>query len=150
MALDPYGNIATGYTGTVHFSSSDTQAVLPANYTYTTTDAGAHTFTGILKKTGSQTITANDTKTSTITGTQWGISVNAATQPPVLIQVSGVPNSVVAGLSYSITLKCPLCGRNSRHELHRNRALRQHRCPGHFACKLRIHRRRRRSAYSST
>src|SRR5262249_46019213 len=27
--VDPYGNLATGYTGMVHFSSSDAQAVLP-------------------------------------------------------------------------------------------------------------------------
>ena len=33
-AVDAYGNVATGYTGTVHFTSSDGQAVLPANYTF--------------------------------------------------------------------------------------------------------------------
>src|SRR5205823_9050607 len=53
---DPYGNTATGYAGTVHFSSSDPQAVLPADYTFTSADAGAHTFSNItLKTTGSQT-----------------------------------------------------------------------------------------------
>ena len=29
-ASDAYGNVATGYTGAVHFSSSDLQAALPA------------------------------------------------------------------------------------------------------------------------
>ncbi|OYV95734.1 MAG: hypothetical protein B7Z73_02005 [Planctomycetia bacterium 21-64-5] len=33
-ARDAYGNTATGYTGTVHFTSSDGQAVLPSNYTF--------------------------------------------------------------------------------------------------------------------
>ena len=33
-ALDPYGNIASAYTGTVHFTSSDTAASLPADYTH--------------------------------------------------------------------------------------------------------------------
>ena len=33
-ARDPYGNIATSYTGTVTFTSTDTQAVLPADYTF--------------------------------------------------------------------------------------------------------------------
>ena len=40
-ALDQYGNVATGYTGTVHFTSSDGQAVLPANYTFTAGDAAS-------------------------------------------------------------------------------------------------------------
>ena len=43
-AKDAYGNMATGYTGTVHFTSSDGQAVLPANYTFVAGDAGIHTF----------------------------------------------------------------------------------------------------------
>jgi len=33
-AFDQYGNIATGYTGTVHFGSSDGQAVLPDQITH--------------------------------------------------------------------------------------------------------------------
>ena len=62
---------ATGYTGTVHFTSSDGQAVLPANYTFTAADAGVHTFTGVaLKTAGSQTVTATDTATATIAGTR--------------------------------------------------------------------------------
>ena len=69
-ARDAFGNIATGYTGTVHFTSSDGQAALPADYTFTAADAGVHTFTATLKTAGSQTITATDTVTATITGTQ--------------------------------------------------------------------------------
>lgn len=58
---DAYGNVATGYTGTIHFTSSDGQAKLPANYTFTAADKGMHTFTGlILQKTGKQTITITD------------------------------------------------------------------------------------------
>jgi len=38
-ALDAYRNVATGYTGTVHFSSSDSQANLPGNYTFTAGDS---------------------------------------------------------------------------------------------------------------
>ena len=42
-ALDPYGNVATGYTGTVHFTSSDLHAAtLTTDYTFTAADAGAH------------------------------------------------------------------------------------------------------------
>src|SRR5262249_60386182 len=38
-ALDAYGNTDTGYTGIVHFTSSDGQAVLPPNYTSVTSHA---------------------------------------------------------------------------------------------------------------
>ena len=44
-ALDAYGNIATDYTGTVTFTSSDGQAALPANYAFTSAiggDIGTH------------------------------------------------------------------------------------------------------------
>src|SRR5207244_3681183 len=39
-AKDPYGNVCTWYNGTVHFASSDPQAVLPDDYTFTATDSG--------------------------------------------------------------------------------------------------------------
>src|SRR5207253_11294924 len=39
-AKDANGNIATWYTGTVVFSSSDGQAVLPGTYTFTAVDQG--------------------------------------------------------------------------------------------------------------
>jgi len=53
---------ASTYMGTVHFSSSDSGATLPSDYTFTTADAGTHKFVGevILNTNGSQTITASD------------------------------------------------------------------------------------------
>src|SRR5947208_14556349 len=65
-AKDPYSNTATGYTGTVHFTSSDAQAVLPADYTFVAADAGQHTFSATLNTAGSQSLTATDTVTSTV------------------------------------------------------------------------------------
>jgi hypothetical protein len=67
-ALDRFGNVATGYRGTVHFTSTDPAAVLPSDYTYTATDKGKHTFSVTLNTAGTQTITATDTVTSSITG----------------------------------------------------------------------------------
>src|SRR5207244_11781479 len=52
IALDAYGNLATGYVGTVHFSSSDNRSTLPANYTFTTgpgRDNGVHTFNRLIR-----------------------------------------------------------------------------------------------------
>ena len=67
---DAYGNVVTGYVGTVHFSSSDSTAMLPANYTFTASDAGVHTFTGlVLHKKGKQTLTVTDTQNSALTAT---------------------------------------------------------------------------------
>jgi hypothetical protein len=74
--LDVYGNLATGYTGTVAFSSSDTAAVLPAHYTFTAGDGGTHTFAATLKTTGTQSLTATDTLPGGLSGTQTGITVN--------------------------------------------------------------------------
>ena len=54
-------NLATGYTGTVHFTSTDGSATLPADYTFVPADNGAHTFNFILRTTGGQTVYATDT-----------------------------------------------------------------------------------------
>src|SRR5204863_70675 len=61
-----------------HFSSSDGQATLPADYTFTGTDSGAHTFSATLTTAGSQSLTATDTSNSSISGSQTGITVNPA------------------------------------------------------------------------
>src|SRR5260370_37358497 len=74
-AKDAYGNTATGYLGTVSFNSSDSQAALPGNYAFVTADAGVHSFSATLKTAGSRSLTATDTVTSTITGSQSGITV---------------------------------------------------------------------------
>jgi hypothetical protein len=64
-ALDPFNNVATGYTGTVHFSSTDSLASLPPDYTFTATDRGAHSFYStnwvIFRTRGIQTLTVTDT-----------------------------------------------------------------------------------------
>src|ERR1035437_8216846 len=79
-AQDTYGNTATGYTGTVHFTSSDGAASLPANYTFVAGDAGVHSFTGgvTLKTAGSRRVAGTDTVTGTITGSQT-VTVNPGT-----------------------------------------------------------------------
>jgi len=60
-AEDVYGNTASGYTGTVGFSSSDPNAFLPSSYQFTANDFGAKTLGGvILRASGAQTITVSD------------------------------------------------------------------------------------------
>ena len=77
-ATDASNNTATGYLGTVHFSSSDGATVLPPDYTFVAGDAGSHVFNVTLNTAGSQSISATDTVTSSITGTQTGIVVGPA------------------------------------------------------------------------
>src|SRR5205807_2183051 len=60
-AKDAYGNVATGYRGAVHFTSSDILATLPADYTFTSGDAGTRNFSVTLVTVTTQTVTVTDT-----------------------------------------------------------------------------------------
>src|SRR5207244_1832539 len=100
-AKDAFGNTAAGYAGTVHFTSSDAQAVLPADSTLT---KGVGTFSATLKTAGTQSITATDTVTSSITGTQSGIVVTAVTPPPVTL----TPNQQYVSAVYLALLGRPV------------------------------------------
>ena len=96
-AFDPYNNVATGYTGTVHFSSSDPEAFLPGDYMFTAADGGVHTFAAALRTAGMQTITVTDAANNlTVTQT---IQVN-----PAGFQVSGFPSPVTAGTGGTFTV----------------------------------------------
>lgn len=99
-ALDASNNVATNYSGTVHFTSSDSQAVLPANSTLTN---GTGTFSVTLKTVGggSQTITATDTATASITGSSNPIAVNPGPATGLSLQV---PSAGTTGISFQITV----------------------------------------------
>ena len=104
-ALSSSNTAATGYAGTVHFSSSDVLAGLPANYTFTTADAGTHTFTGLkLDTAGSQSVVATDTSNGTIAG-----STSLTVTPGVATHVvfGQLPTSALAGVAISpaVTVK---------------------------------------------
>jgi hypothetical protein len=89
-AKDPYGNVATGYQGTVHLTSTDPQAQLEGDHTFTAADAGRYAFGAVLKTAGTQSITATDTTTANITGTQSGIIVTPAAVSTLV--VAGYPS----------------------------------------------------------
>jgi hypothetical protein len=98
-ALDTYGNVATGYAGTVQFSSSDGQATLPANTTLTN---GTGTFSATLVTAGTQAITVTDTGNSALTGTEGGIAVNPAAAST--FAVAGFPSTATAGTAGTFTV----------------------------------------------
>jgi len=101
-AQNSSGATDTGYLGTIHFTSSDVQAVLPANFTFTAADDGTYTFTVTLKTAGSKSITATDTATSAITGTLSGISVSPA--PASKFALSGLPSTATVGVAQTVTV----------------------------------------------
>jgi hypothetical protein len=75
-AVDPFGQMAVGYRGTVTINTTDPDpgVVLPAAYAFTADDAGVHTFTDTglgeitLVTHGHQTITATDMADGSILG----------------------------------------------------------------------------------
>jgi DNA/RNA endonuclease G (NUC1)/fibronectin type 3 domain-containing protein len=90
---------ATGYTGTVHFTSSSA-GMLPADYTFVGGDNGSHTFSVTLDSPGSQTITATDTVTASITGTASTIVVC----PPAPAPTANATNSGPACAGSTVNL----------------------------------------------
>ena len=101
-AYDPYGNVATGYTGTLDLTSSDPQAVLPVSYTFSESDAGKHSFPITLDTSGTQSITATDSVTSSLSATESGIAVQAAAAKT--LTVTGFPTSEAAGTSSTVAV----------------------------------------------
>jgi ELWxxDGT repeat protein len=101
IAVDAYGNRATGFTGTVRFTSSDPQAVLPGDYTFTAADAGTRTFSVTLKTAGYQSLTATDVANGVLVVTQGRILVNAAAASRLILSA---PASVKAGTKFSLAV----------------------------------------------
>jgi hypothetical protein len=102
-ARDFLHNTAVGYVGTVHFTSTDLQAVLPADYTFTADDAGMHTFVATLKTAGTQSITVADRlRPADSTGTQSGIQVNPGAFSTLV--VTGLPTTTQAGVPHDFTV----------------------------------------------
>ncbi len=97
---DGSGNTAVGYLGTIHFTSTDSQAVLPTDYTFTTSDQGVHTFSVTLKTAGSQTVNAADQGNPAVNGSTT-IDVSASTTTGFSVQA---PASATAGTPFDVTL----------------------------------------------
>jgi probable HAF family extracellular repeat protein len=96
-ALDAANNVAPTYAGTVHFSSTDAQATLPANSTLTN---GTGNFSATLNTLGDQTVTATDTVTASINGTSNTIHVTN------LKITSGNPPNGTVGRPYGPANDC--------------------------------------------
>src|SRR4029077_12256751 len=98
-ALNGQHTIDTGYSGPVHFTSSDPRALLPAN---TTLSAGFGYFLAMLSSSGSRTITATDTGPHPITRATKQIAVTA---PAVSrLAFTSVPANDTTGSAFNVTV----------------------------------------------
>jgi hypothetical protein len=97
-AQDVNKNTITSYSGTLHFSSSDSNAALPDDATLTN---GVGTFAATLRTTGNQTISAVDTANSHIAGSSNVISVSAPVAPAV--SLTGAPDSAPYKSTFTVS-----------------------------------------------
>jgi RHS repeat-associated protein len=100
-ARDALGNVVPSYRGTVHVSSTDLRAVLPADFVFTATDAGTRVGPITLSTAGSWSISATDVATS-LTGEQSPIVVTPA--PASALALSGLAPSVIGGIPSTVTV----------------------------------------------
>ncbi len=88
-AIDAYGNVATTYDGTIDLSSTDPAAefpltynfndvALPATFNVAPEQLGTGTFYVTFETSGTQSLTATDSSTATITGTLPSLAVQGA------------------------------------------------------------------------
>jgi hypothetical protein len=102
LTVKPNDTSTTPFTGTIHFTSSDPKAILPADYTFTASDDGSHTFDFTLFTAGSQTITFVDTSNSTITGTT-AVTITAG-EASDIAATAGTPQSTLTTTTYGSAL----------------------------------------------
>jgi FG-GAP-like repeat len=99
IAQDVLNNTAASYGGTIHFSSSDSLAVLPADATLA---SGIGIFSVTLKTSGSQSFTVNDSPASTITGSSSSVVISSG--PIARFVLSGIPSNTAAGAPFVFTV----------------------------------------------
>src|SRR5262245_31195616 len=95
QALDGSNNPVNDYTGTVHFTSTDAAAVLPADAMQS---SGSAMYSVTLNSIGTQTITVTDA-TNNLTGTSQPITVAAATT----VTLISAPNPSAIGQPVTFT-----------------------------------------------
>ncbi|NPC70412.1 hypothetical protein HPP05_11700 [Corallococcus exiguus] len=102
---DAHGNRIQGYTGTVHFSSSDAQAELPSDAVFAPADQGEKTVSGLVFKTsGTQSLTATDTVTPALTATV-NAEVRASTAASLHVVASVGSFGAGQSLSYELVAR---------------------------------------------
>ncbi|NOK10547.1 lamin tail domain-containing protein [Corallococcus exercitus] len=103
--VDAFGNRIQDYAGTVHFTSSDAQAVLPPDAVFAPAVQGEKTVSGLVFKTaGTQSLTATDTATPALTATV-DADVRASTAASFELVASAGPFGAGQSLSYELVAR---------------------------------------------
>ena len=126
-ALDAKSNVIPSFSGTVHFSSSDAQAGLPADATFTN---GIGYFSAILKTAGRQTLYVSDKANGGATGTSAPITVTPLAASHFRVSA---PAAAVTGNAFAFTVTALDQFGNIAHQLCRHRPLHQQRQCRHIA-----------------
>ena len=94
VALD-HNMVTRSYAGTVHVSSSDANATLPGDYTFTDADAGVKTWLNAvqLHSHGVQTVAVADRDSGAVLA-EWSVTVSAGQPSSLLLQTD---TAVIAG-----------------------------------------------------
>jgi plastocyanin len=96
-AVDSNGNVVTGYTGTVTFTSLEANPQ-PTDYTFTASDNGSHVFAATLFTAGAETLLARDAVNEALTGTAT-VNVQAAPASHFLLIA---PESASSGTPFDL------------------------------------------------
>ena len=97
-AEDYFDNTFPTFSGTVHLTTSDNQALLPADATLTN---GVGTFTVTFKTAGTQTVTTIDSLDTGLAGTSQGVTVAAAAATHLAVSA---PPAAVAAIAIEVTV----------------------------------------------
>src|SRR5262249_46828858 len=97
-AFDPFGNLATGYVGTIHFTSSDPTAALPADFTFSAADQGTRLFSAVFRSVGAQVLSVMDTLQPLVAGS----GALGVLNPGPVVTLPG-PATTQIGVPYTTT-----------------------------------------------
>jgi len=98
-AQDQTGNTASGFVGTVHFTSTDTNATLPGDYTFMAGDAGVHRFAVVFRSAGMQSLTVSSNAISATTSTNVQLA-----SPPTQFSLQGLTGPIAAASQQTVTV----------------------------------------------
>ena len=103
-AKDIYNNVVTGYTGTVNFTSTDSQGIMPADYTFQASDNGVKILAVTMRTAGTQRLYAEDVMNNSINGTSNDINVIHGTIIAFNVSAPSVANANV-GFNFVVTAR---------------------------------------------
>ncbi len=101
IAQDENNETVTDYTGTIHFNTLDSQAIVPHDFTFTLADQGVHTFSAMLFTAGKFAVRVTDVSNQALHGSTGMLEV----APAALSHFEFLaPKSVNAGEAFGVSV----------------------------------------------